>query len=293
MRKPYQAPDTQPAALKNVDAALFAAQPYDPRWWRQFDDPVLEGLETAALAANHDVRVAIARVQQARAIFDDVNLDRYPTVTVGAFVDKPRADDPWIHRRSRWIRRRIGRASMRSGRSTCSGACRSAVRAAAASAQGFEATLEDVRVSVAAEVARNYFELRGLQQQLAVAERSLANQRETLRLTQVRRDAGFGEEFDVASAASRVAAIEAGIPPIRTALAEREHRLAVLIGKRPGEAGVDLSPRPYPILAKALPIGESDTLLRRRPDVRAAERRLAEAAAREGVAPRSCFRASR
>ena len=68
---------------------------------------------------------------------------------------------------------------------------------------------------VAAEVARNYFELRGLQQQLAVAERCLINQRETLRLTEVRRDAGIGEEQDVASAAARVAAIEASLPPIR------------------------------------------------------------------------------
>jgi outer membrane protein, multidrug efflux system len=288
LRKPYQAPDVQAAALTNVDASLFAAQPYDPRWWRQFDDPVLEGLETAALTANHDVRVAIARVQQARAIFDDVNLDRYPTVTAGAFVERREQTIPGFTQEP------VDTSTYRAGFDAfweidVFGRVRSAVRAAAASAQGFEATLEDVRVSVAAEVARNYFELRGLQQQLAVAERSLANQRETLRLTQVRRDAGFGEEFDVASAAARVAAIEAGIPPIRTGLAEREHRLAVLIGKRPGEVGVDLSPRPYPILAKALPIGESSTLLRRRPDVRAAERRVAEAAAREGVAYAELF----
>lgn len=288
LRKPYQAPDTQPAALKNADAALFAAKPYDPRWWGQFNDPVLEGLETAALAANHDIRVAIARVQQARAIFDDVKLDRYPTVTVGALAEKREQTIPGFTDEP------IETTTYRAGFDAfweidVFGRVRSAVRAAQASAQGFEATLEDVRVSVAAEVARNYFELRGLQQQLAVAERSLANQRETLRLTQVRRDAGFGEEFDVASAAARVAAIEAGIPPIRTGLAEREHRLAVLIGKRPGDVGVDLSPRPYPILAKALPIGESDTLLRRRPDVRAAERRLAEASAREGVAYAELF----
>ena len=102
-----------------------------------------------------------------------------------------------------------------------------------------------MRVSVAADVARNYFELRGLQQQLAVLDRSLANQRETLRLTTVRRDAGIGEEQDVASASARVAAIEAELPPLRAALAAREHRLAVLTGQRaraadgrPGAAGV-------------------------------------------------------
>jgi multidrug efflux system outer membrane protein len=164
------------------------------------------------------------------------------------------------------------------------GRVRSAVRAAAATAEGFEATLEDVRVSVAAEVGRNYFELRGLQQQIAVTERSLANQQETLRLTRVRRDAGFGEEQDVASAAARVSAIDASLPPIRAALSAREHRLAVLIGVRPGELAADLTPRTYPPLAKALPLGDPASLLRRRPDVRAAERRLAAANAREGVA---------
>ncbi len=141
-----------------------------------------------------------------------------------------------------------------------------------------------MRVSVAAEVALNYFELRGIQQQLSVLDRSLTNQRETRRLTEVRRDAGFGEEQDVASASARVAAIEAAVPPLRTALAAREHRLAVLIGRAPGQLTVDLAPRAYPVLAKSIALGPPDELLNRRPDVRAAERRLASTAAREGVA---------
>jgi len=144
-------------------------------------------------------------------------------------------------------------------------------------------------VIVAAEVARSYFELRGLQQQLAVAERSLTNQRESLRLTQLRRDAGVGEELDVARAAARVAGTEASIPPIRTAIAARHHRIAVLTGQRPGDLAVDLSPRAYSPLAKALPLGDVDTFLRRRPDVRAAERRLAAATAREGIAAADLF----
>jgi multidrug efflux system outer membrane protein len=144
--------------------------------------------------------------------------------------------------------------------------------------------LAAVRVSVAAEVALNYFELRGIQQQLSVLDRSLTNQRETRRLTEVRRDAGFGEEQDVASASARVAAIEAAVPPLRTALAAREHRLAVLTGRVPGQLLVDLAPRAYPILAKSIALGPPGELLNRRPDVRVAERRLAATAAREGVA---------
>lgn len=276
-------PETPEAALANAaNPAVFANQPYDPYWWREFEDPVLEELETAALAANLDARVAVARLEQSRAIFDEVERDKYPTVTVGASAEVREQAIPGFTEDP------IQTETYRAGFDAfweldLFGRVRAAVKAAEANAGTFAALLQDVRVSIAAEVARNYFELRGLQQQMDVLERSLENQRETLRLTEVRRDAGFGEEQDVASAAARVAAIEAGLPPVRMALAAREHRLAVLMGRRPGEVGVDLSPRAYPVLAKELPLGDTSSLLSRRPDVRAAERRLATAAAREGM----------
>jgi multidrug efflux system outer membrane protein len=288
LRQPYQSPENSPVTVRNADPAFFVQQSYDARWWRQFEDPVLVALEDAALTANHDVLTAVARVEQARAIFDDVNLDRLPTATVGAAVDRREQSVPGFTDEP------IVTTTYQAGFDAfweidLFGGVRSSIRAAGANAEAFEASLDDVRIVVAAEVARQYFELRGLQQQLAVAERSLANQRETLRLTEVRRDNGIGQELDVASAAARVAAIEASLPPIRTAIAEREHGLAVLTGRRPGEVSVDLSPRSYPPLAKALPLGDTGSLLRRRPDVRAAERRVAAAAAREGVAAADLF----
>jgi outer membrane protein, multidrug efflux system len=282
VRGPHVAPEVEPAPFHNADTALVVQQPYDPRWWAQFDDPILDSLITRALDANHDVRIAVARFEQARAVFDDVRLDQFPTAIATAEVDRRDQAVPGFSDEPRAI------TTIRAGFDALweidlFGRVRSQVRAATAAAQSFEAIADDIRVIVVAEVARNYFEVRGLQQQLAVAERSLTNQRETLRLAQVRRDAGFGEEQDVASAAARVAAIEASFPPLRNAIAQREHRLAVLVGVRPTTLGADLTPRPYPPLTKALAIGEPDSLLRRRPDVRAAERRLAEAAAREGV----------
>ena len=99
-----------------------------------------------------------------------------------------------------------------------------------------------------------------------------------------RRDAGIGGEQDVASASARVSSIEADVPPLRTALAVREHRLAVLTGRVPGQLRVSLAPRAYPVLATSIALGPPDQLLDRRPDVRAAERRLTATAAREGVA---------
>jgi outer membrane protein, multidrug efflux system len=283
VRPPYVAPTVSPVVLRNVDATAVSEQSFDPRWWQQFEDPVLDELVGRALVANHDVRIAVARVDQARAIFDDVENDRFPVVTAGAVVDHRDETIPGFSEEPRRLTTyRLGFDAF--WEIDVFGRIRSQIRAAAATADSFAADVDDVRVSVAAEIARNYFELRGLQQQLAVANRSLMNQRETLRLTEVRRDAGFGEEQDVASASARVAAIEASVPPIRSAIAERTHRIAVLLAVRPGELGIDLSPRPYPALAKELAIGEPDTLLRRRPDVRSAERQLAAATAREAVA---------
>ena len=283
VRPPYTAPTVAPAALDAADPSLTVQHAFDPRWWAQFEDPVLDELESKALAANHDVHIAVARLDQARAFFDDVRLDRYPTVGAGARVDRASQALPGFSDEPRTV------TTYSTGFDAfweldIFGRIRNQVRAAAATAEGYGALLDHVRVSVAAEVARNYFELRGLQQRLAVAERSLSNQLETLRLTRVRRDAGIGEEQDVASAGARVAAIGASIPPIRSALAQREHRLAVLTGARPGALGASLAPRPYPTLARTIAIGEPDSLLRRRPDVRAAERRLAASTANEAVA---------
>lgn len=277
-------PEVPSATLANAaNPRVFSNDPYDPRWWSEFEDPVLEALEAAALDANADTRIAVARLDQARAVFDEVGRDRYPTVTVGASADVREQAIPGFTEDP--VRTETYSAGFDAfWELDLFGRVRAAVQAADANARTFDALLQDVRVTVAAEVARNYFELRGLQQQASVLERSLANQRETLRLTRVRRDAGVGEAQDVASAAARVAAIEAGLPPIRTALAARAHRLAVLVGRRPGEIGIDLSPRAYPALAKALPLGDTTSILSRRPDVQAAQQRLAAAAAREGMA---------
>jgi outer membrane protein, multidrug efflux system len=277
-----------PASLERTpltrwDPSLFSEQEYDPRWWRQLEDPVLEALENAAFDANRDVRSALARFDQSRAVFDEDRRRRYPTVTAGAFVDVREQGLPGFTDEP--VRVNTYRAGFdASWELDLFGRVRAAIAAASANAESFEAALAAVRVSVAAEVALNYFELRGIQQQLSVLDRSLTNQRETRRLTEVRRDAGFGEEQDVASASARVSAIEAAVPPLRTALAAREHRLAVLTGRAPGQLLVDLAPRAYPVLAKAIALGPPGELLRRRPDVRAAERRLAAIAAREGVA---------
>ncbi|HJW93589.1 MAG TPA: efflux transporter outer membrane subunit [Thermoanaerobaculia bacterium] len=241
-------------------------------FFHRFEDPVLDKLEAEAAESNHDVRAAVARFDESRAIFRESSLNRYPHVTANAFADKRKEFE-------------VETNTFRAGFDAfweldLFGRVRSQVKAAKASAESFQASLDDVHVVIAAEVARNYFELRGLQQQLAVGERSLANQRETLRLTQKRREAGVGEELDVARASALVASIDANLSPLRIAIAAHVNRLAVLTGRKPGELDVDLAPRAYPPLVKELPVGD----VQNRPDVRAAERRLAASVAREGIA---------
>jgi multidrug efflux system outer membrane protein len=288
VRPPYRAPALETPALATAATAPVVEQPFDAAWWAQFEDPVLDDLIGRALDANHDVRIAVARLDQARAIFDDLRLDRYPIVTAGASAERRSQTIPGFTDDPRTI------STYRAGFDAfweldVFGRVRNEVLWAAATADAYAAARDAVRVSVAAEVGRTYYELRGLQQRLAVAERNLANQQETLRLTQVREREGFGPPQDVASAAAQAAAVEATIPPLRSALARRQFRLAVLTGAEPSALEADLSPRPYPVLARALAIGAPDTLLRRRPDVRAAERRLAAATPNEGVAAAAIY----
>jgi outer membrane protein, multidrug efflux system len=284
----YKAP--QPAEVKfhSADPNLETDAPLDARWWKQFEDPVLDSLVDRTLKSNNSIRIALARVAESRAIYDERKRDRYPTVPVTASYQYSKEQIPGFGDQRRTIN------TFTAGfdafwEADLFGRVGHGVAAARADNQAGEADLHDVQVSVVAELARNYFELRGAQWRLAVAERSLINQRETLRLTQLRRDAGVGEEQDVASAAARVAAIDSTIPSFEFDVSRAEYRLAVLTGTRPGELKVDLAPRDYPAIVKALPIGNPGELLQRRPDVRSAERRLAAATERQGVAVAGLF----
>ena len=284
----YKVP--QPAAVRyhSADPQLLTDAAFDPRWWTQFDDPVLNALVEKSITANTTIRMAQARLAESRAVFDERKLDRYPTVPADASYSYAKQQIPGFFDKPDTIN------TFRSGFDASweidlFGRVRHGIAAARSDNQALDADLHDVEVSVVAELARNYFELRGAQWRLAVAEQSLRNQQDTLRLTQLRRDAGVGEEQDVASAAARVAATDATIPLLELEQKRAQYRIAVLTGTRPGELSADLSPRNYTPIDKALPIGNAADLLRRRPDVRAAERRLSAATERQGIAVAQLF----
>jgi len=282
----YVAPQTAPATLQHAASAEYVTDHPVATWWSQFDDPVLDQLVRESLLANPDVRIAVSRVDEARAVFSERRWDLAPHVTAG--VEGTRTKQP-VEGQGRVETDSYSAGFDAAWELDLFGRVRRSAEAAHADLQAQRNDLQAMQVTVAAEVARNYFELRGTQKRLGVARRILVSLGETQRLTESRFDLGAGSQLEVQSSLARVKAVEAEVPLLETAEGQSRHRLAVLVGKRPGELDALLAPREAPAFAKALPIGDTTELLRQRPDVRAAERRLAAATARVGVATADLF----
>jgi len=279
-----QAPDVQP---HNVDASFTAAAP-DAAWWRQFGDPVLADLERRALTGDLDLRVATSRVNSARAAFKESQYNYAPHVQADASYSRSKEQQPGFTTSPIDIdSSSVGFDA--SWEIDLFGHLRHQSAAARAMMGAEQANLADVRIIVAAEVAREYFELRGTQRQIVVAQENLENEREALRLTQVRYDSGKVTELDPDSALSRLKSTESTLPVLQAAEKRHGYRLAVLLGVDPGTLDVQLAPVPVRTMTAPLPIGDVTALLRTRPDVRVAERNLAAATERVGVATADLF----
>ncbi|GHH49202.1 efflux transporter outer membrane subunit [[Pseudomonas] boreopolis] len=284
----YVAPLPQATVLPEAKDPAFSAESPVGAWWAQFGDPVLEQLVRDAMVANHDLRIAVSRVQEARAVFVERRLDQLPHVTAGGSYDR-RHEQSAAAGGERVMSETATLGFDAGWELDLFGRQRRAAQAARADLEAEQANLDDAQVTVAAEVARNYFELRGVQKRIEVARTTLDNLRDTQRLTETRWNLGSGSELDVQSSRARLKAIEADIPLLEVAQAQYRRRLAVLLGRAPDSLDETLAPRPTPAYARALALGDSAQLLRQRPDVREAERRLAAATARVGVATADLF----
>lgn len=284
----YRAPETAPAQFVSASVAGVAEQPFEAKWWGQFGDPVLDGLVARALGGDLDLKIAAARVTEARAMLGAAKRTRWPDVTVDAAHSESHGQQPGFGDERLDIKSNdIGFAAL--WELDLFGRVRRGVEAAGAEAGAAEARLRDAQVLVAAEVARNYLELRGAQKRLAVARTNLEYQRETLELTKTRYGLGRGTQLDVSSAQARFSATEAEIPSLVAAEAVAANRLAVLVGLRPGGLTDELAPREIAPHLTTLAVGAPEDLLKRRPDIRAAERELAAATARIGLAKADLF----
>jgi multidrug efflux system outer membrane protein len=284
----YHAPAVAPVRISNAGGAAFEERTPAADWWQEFQDPELDSLVRRALGANLDLRVAVDRVRAARAVFVERNFDYAPHVSAAGGYTHSNEQVPGFGT----ARVDVESASLgfdASWELDLFGRVRRSVEAAKGDLGTEQASYRDVEVTVTAEVARNYFELRGAQKQLAVARGNLGREGQSLELTQLREQAGRGAELDVQRSIARLKATEAAIPPLEAAEKQAAYRLAVLLGQRPGTLDDELGPKESPVYARALPIADPSALLRQRPDVRIAERQLAAATARVGVATADLF----
>jgi len=284
----YRAPATAPAEFVAAQAAGVAEQPFEAKWWGQFGDSTLDGLVARALGGDFDLKIAAARVQEARALLGAAKRSRWPDVSTEFAHSESHGQQPGFGDGRLDIKSNdVGFATL--WELDLFGRVRRGVEAAGADAGAADARLRDAQVIVAAEVARNYLELRGVQKRLAVARTNLDYQRETSDLTKRRYGLGRGTQLDVSSAQARFSATEAEIPALAAAEVVAANRLAVLLGLRPGALTSELAPRELAPHLTTLAVGAPEDLLKRRPDIRAAERELAASTARVGLAKADLF----
>ncbi len=261
-------------------------------WWKTFNDPELNSLIDRAVQKNYNLRLAEGRLLEARATRSGAVADFTPTVDDSAGftrerisknattipVPQPTYHDLYDqHFDATWEIDVFGSKRRTLEEDTAN---------LAASREDYRDTL----VTVLGDVARNYVEVRGAQQRLVIASNNIAAQVDSIKLTQERFKAGLTSELDVRQAEALLASTEATVPTMQTTLKQSIHALGVLLGEQPGVLLAELSStEPIPAMPPSVPVGLPSDLLRRRSDVRRAERQLAAATADIGVQTAELF----
>lgn len=287
----YVAPaPAAPAAFAQAAPAIVRPEAPLTQWWSHFNDPVLDRLVADALARNHDLRVARARLDEARALRREA---------AWAFAPQGAVQADWI--RGRRSEAEAGFAPTAVNETWSAGfdaaweldlfgRNRRAHEAARAELEATAAVLRGTQVAVLAEVAASYFSLRGTEESLALVSAQVAALQTSHALTARRLEAGRGTELDTARTESLLRETESLLPVLERDAALQRHRLAVLLGESPGAFTVPAPREPATAPATlTVAIGSPADLLRRRPDIQAAERTLAAATARVGVSTAALF----
>jgi multidrug efflux system outer membrane protein len=264
----------------------FEAAPVVPGIWRAYQEPELDALIERALRENRSIAQAAARLEESRALRGLTVFGLLPTVTANADRDQssPSQFDPFLPaNQPDTVVYRVGADA--SWELDFFGAARRAAQAARSDTAALEADLAAARAATVAEVAQAWFALRGAQARRDLQRRTLENLGENLSLLELRVEAGRGTDFDVARARTLVADVAARLPDTVAEVSRQEQRLAVLVAAPLERLRGELlaASRPLPAPPELVAVGTPQDWLRRRPDVRAAERRLASATARIGV----------
>jgi len=277
--------------LRPLTVLLFAAPFLSPpvagqdradvspvEFWRSVGDPALERLIERALAANNDVRAAQAAVREARATRGEAVLDLLPSVTASAGYSRQRlASAALPGATGRLPDQNVWDAGVHaSWEVDVFGRLRHSLEGRNAASASAARDVDDARVLLAADVALAYFALRGAEERLAVARRNAENQRRTLEMTMDRLEAGSGTGLDTERAQAQLSSTLAAVPSLETEVAAARHRIGVLTGVPPGASPVqspvidERAPLPLP----EIEVQDLESVVRRRPDVRSAERRV-------------------
>lgn len=286
----YKAP--HPAAVATApfagaDNPAFTRDAAQDRWWTLYNDPVLTRMVEDALRANTDIRVAAARVERARALLRDAKSARLPTTTIDASAQRERFSSVQTGTSSAFPREAWyydGGLSL-SYEVDLFGRVRRGVEAAHGDAQATEADADAVRLAVVADTVRAYLDVTTSAQRLKVARDTVDLLDQSIRITGARVDVGRSDRLDLIRVQALRDQQAATIPQIAADRQSALLRLATLTGRAPQDLPADVAQQvSTPSPAKPIPVGDGAALLARRPDVRAAERRLAADTARIGVA---------
>lgn len=255
------------------------------RWWASLSDPLLDSLITRAVDGNFDLRIAAGRIAEAKALRAAAETGALPTVDMTSAYQRQRASSDLVTGGNNRAHDFFSVGFDASWELDVWGAVRRAVESADAAVSAANEYRRDVMVALLAEVARNYIELRTFQARIVIAEANIKAQQETLNLTKARFNAGLTSELDPTRATANLETTRSIVPALQTGERFAAHRLAALLGLHPGALLTELSSTaPIPAAAAEVPIGLPSDLLRRRPDLRRAERDLATQHAQIGVA---------
>lgn len=289
----FQKPQSQQIAdwaqPTKAAASQAVAENMDERWWQVFNDPKLSALTQRALTDNLDLKLASSRLQQSRAARQVITADRYPnSAATGSYARKRNSgkglNDPSGNNGDSAFNLWDGGFSA-SWELDFWGRVRRETEAADATLEVAENDRRGVLLSVLAETARDYIQLRGVQGTRAVTEQNLEVARHSLKLSQLRLADGVATDLDVAEAAAQVAAIESRLPALEQRQSQLINALSLLMGEPPHALSAQLSAdAPVPQSPSQIAIGLPSQLAERRPDIRQAEARLHAATANIGVA---------
>jgi NodT family efflux transporter outer membrane factor (OMF) lipoprotein len=292
----YKTPDSAPPAAVYKEASDWKpAEPADSQargaWWEIFQDPNLDALEAQVADANQDLKAGYARLVQARAATRIARADLFPTLTIGSSATRSRTsvNSPTFPKGAEPVGNNFDLEADLSYEIDVWGRVRNAVASARASQQASAADLGTLKLAIHAELANDYFSLRSQDSQQQLLDQTVQDYARALVLTENLYNGGAAALTDVAQAQAQLETARTQAADIRLQRAQSEHAIAVLLGENPSAFHLDASPLAISAAPPPIDPGLPSSLLERRPDVAAAERRTASANAQIGVARAAYF----